>query len=75
MMSEFPDGKDKSRKPIPINPPERPSKELWYRLNWQCSVAAGFSTGPNEQFLIEQNNDKVPSEIERMKKATEEPKK
>lgn len=67
--------KDTSHKEVPINPPSHSSEELWYRMNWICSVAAGFSSGPPEQFLIEQNNDKRPSELERMKKATEEPKK
>jgi hypothetical protein len=67
---------DRSRKPVQINPPNVPdSKTLWYIMNYQCSVAAGWSSGPDEKALITQNDDKVPSEVERMKKATEEVKK
>ena len=68
--------KDASRKSIPINPPRQPSsEELWAAMNQQCSIAAGFSGGPPERDLVTQNNDKPPSEVKRMKKATEEPKK
>ena len=67
---------DKTRKPCPINPPNVPdSKTLWYTMNWQCSIAAGWSSGPDEKLLTEQNADKKPSEVERMKKATEEKRK
>jgi len=44
-------------------------------MNWQCSIAAGWSSGPDEKLLTEQNADKKPSEVERMKKATEEKRK
>lgn len=64
-------GGDPTKKEIPINPPNVPdSKTLWYTMNWQCSVAAGFSTGPDEKFLMTQNDDKHPSETKRMKDAT-----
>jgi hypothetical protein len=66
---------DHSHDEVPINPRTRSSKELWAAMNQQCSIAAGFSGGPPERDLVTQNNDKPPSEVKRMKKATEEPKK
>jgi hypothetical protein len=69
------DKRDPTRRPVPINPPERSSQELWASYNFQCNIAAGLSGGPIEKDLTDQNNDKHPSEVERMKKATEEPKK
>lgn len=67
--------RDPTRREIPINPPERSSKELWYNLQYQCSVQAGLGAGPNEAVLQENNDGKHPSEVNRMKQATQEVKK
>lgn len=64
---------DPTKKDIPINPPHVPnSKELWYALQWQCSVAAGFSGGPIEADLLDQKDNSHPSEIKRMKDVTKD---
>ena len=64
---------DPTKKPVPINPPEHSSKELWAIMNKQCSMAAGFGGGPDEKELVIQNNDQHPSEVERMIKTAENP--
>lgn len=62
---------DPTRKEVPINPPIRKPIEMWYMMNYQCSVAAGFSGGLDEKVLKEQNDDKSPSEVERLRKQNE----
>jgi hypothetical protein len=65
--------RDNSHKPVPINPPQHSSKELWYAMNFQCSYIAGFiSNGVPEFQLVDENDGKHPSEVERMKKAVGE---
>jgi hypothetical protein len=64
-------GGDPTKKDIPINPPIVPdSKTLWYTMHFQCSVAAGFSSGPPELPLMDANDGKHPSEKKRMEDAT-----
>lgn len=63
--------RDRTRKEVPINPPARSSKDLWSAMNYQCSIAAGLSGGPDEKALKEQNNDKTPSEVDRLRKQNE----
>jgi hypothetical protein len=65
-------GRDPTRNPVPINPPEHKGVELWRAMWLQCNVQAGFSSGPPEQDLVDQNDDKHPSEIKRMKEAVGE---
>lgn len=67
--------RDPTRREIPINPPERSSKELLYNMQYRCSVQAGFSVGPDEKIIQENNDGNHPSEVDRMKKATEDRKK
>jgi hypothetical protein len=66
---------DRTRKPAQINPPNVPTSIMLWRAMWvQSNVVAGLSGGPDEKAITEQNNDKAPSELERMKKATEDKK-
>ena len=62
--------RDPTRREIPINPAPHSSRELWSSMNVQCSVQAGFSGGPNETVVTENNDGKHPSEVNRMKGAT-----
>lgn len=67
--------RDPTRREIPINPPVHNSKELWHTLQYQCSIQAGFGSGPIPEATLQENNDgKHPSEVDRIKKATGEPK-
>jgi len=61
---------DPTKKEVPINPPEHKSIELWYLMNFQCSVAAGWSSGPLELDLLDKKDSTHPSELKRMKEAT-----
>jgi hypothetical protein len=65
--------RDPTRRDIPINPPEHSSRELWSRLNFQCSIQAGLGKEVvPEPTLMENNDGKHPSEVDRIKKVTQE---
>jgi hypothetical protein len=64
--------KDPTKREVPINPPVHSSKELWYTMNYQSSIQGGLGSGATPEItLTEQNDNKHPSEVDRIKKATE----
>jgi hypothetical protein len=56
---------------VPINPPEHTSIELWNNMHRQCSLLAEFSEGQDEKELVNQTNGTHPSELQRIKEATQ----
>lgn len=68
--------RDPTRRDIPINPPEHSSKELWSTMQFRCSIEAGLGGGNTPEVTLMENNDgKHPSEVNRIKQGTEVPKK
>ena len=66
---------DHSHDEVPINPRQRSSKELWAAMNQQCSIAAGLGSGTPEEQHVNPDTGEHESEVKRMKKVNEEPKK